>query len=233
MRYHSQNLTYDRLPTWRHGCAWWGNWHAEWHTFHDSHLLGVALWWCGFSIRLRWLSLYLRARERKHDGEWSVSWHDGALWIDHPWVRQMEWRSADPWWRKNITLPVVDWLIGKASHECVKGEPREVFVPMPEGSYRAVATPETRTWRHRWYWPVDRRESVWLDIPGGIPCSGKGENSWDCDDDGLFGCGGATPEEAIAHAVSASLMDRRRQGYDSRGTGRTPALVVNATKAAS
>jgi hypothetical protein len=70
------------------------------------------------------------------------------------------------------------------------------------------------------------RDGVKLDIPGGIPHNGKGENSWDCGDDGLWGCGGDTVEEAIGHAVSSVLRSRRRYGHDSHGTGREPVHVV-------
>jgi hypothetical protein len=51
-----------------------------------------------------------------------------------------------------------------------------------------------------------------LDIPGGIPHEGKGENSWDCGMDGLFGCSGATVAEAIANAVRHTQRDRERYG---------------------
>lgn len=227
MRYHHQNLTDGRLPLWRYGRAWWGKWNAEWSCFRDPYgLRQVAAFRWGFSLYMPYFGLHISRGERGAD--WCLSWRDGGLHISHPWVRQMEWRSAGPWWKKDITLPIADWLIGRARIEKIDGERREVIVPMPEGSYRATAQHCVYETRRRWYWPVDRRPSVWLNIPGGIPCSGKGENSWDCGDDGLFGCGGDTEEEAIAHAVRSSLRDRRRQGYDSKGTGRTPAIVLNA-----
>ncbi len=139
----------------------------------------------------------------------------------------MEWRRDDPWWRKDIVLHVVDWLIGRARCTTTKGEPSRVVIPMPEGSYLANATTESRVWRRRWYWPDRRHDSVWIDIPGGIPHSGKGENSWDCGDDGLFGTGGDTLEEAIANVVRSVLKSRRRYGHDSKATGRTPSVILN------
>lgn len=228
MRRHVQNLSDGRFATWRYGRGWLGRWHAEWFAFKPSGLLSISVWWFGFSIYLRWFGLYMSFGEKGRD--WSVSWHDGCLWLDHPWVREMEWRSDDLWWKKTIVLHVVEWLIGRSRCETVKGSPSETFIPMPEGCYRATATPETRTWRRRWYWPERRRDSVWLDIPGGIPRNGKGDNSWDCGDDGLFGCGGDTLEDAIAHAVRSSLRDRRRYGHDSKGTGREPVIVLNGVK---
>lgn len=228
MRYHHQNLTNGRLPLWRYGRAWWGKLHWGWHCFYPTSLLLVSVRRWGFSVYLRWFGFY--ASWNDDDGyehpQWEVSLHDGCVWLEHPWIRQGEWRWSDPWWRKQIVLHVVDWLIGGYRCETVKGEPFDVFVPMPEGSYRATATPKTMTWRRRWYWPIRRRESVWLKLDPGIPHSGKGENSWDCGDDALCGIGGDTVEDAIANAVRSSLRSRRRHEHDSHGTGREPVKII-------
>jgi hypothetical protein len=97
---------------------------------------------------------------------------------------------------------------------------------MPEGCYEAIATPESRTWTYR-FGIVKRRDSVDLRIDGGIPFSGKGENSWDCGDDGLYGTGGDTLEKAIGHVVTYVLERRKRYGYDSKGTGKQPVVILN------
>lgn len=221
MRWHTQNLSDGRMATWRNGRGWYGPFHAEWSAFRPSSLLLAGVWWSGFKVYLRWFSLYVSVGDSERErGEWGISWSDGVIRVTHPWVRRMEWRSADPWWKKDISLRVVDWLIGRTRCETIKGESRAVVVPMPEGNYDATAHHETRIWRRRWYWPTSRRDSVTLDIPNGIPFAGKGENSWDCGDDGLFGIGGDTEEDAIANAVKAVLRDRQKYGYDSRGTGR-------------
>jgi hypothetical protein len=140
----------------------------------------------------------------------------------------MSWRRDDPWWKKTIVLHIEDWLLGSCRCEHTYGDPFTVYVPMPEGSYKATATPETFVWRRRFYMPVRRREGVKLEIEGGIPHAGKGENGWDCGDDGLWGIGGDTVEKAIGNAVSSVLKSRRSYGYDSRATGRQPAIVLNA-----
>lgn len=229
MRWHTQNLSYDRLPTWRHGRGWFGPFHFEWSLFRDTNLLLAGAWLGGVNAYARWFGLFFGwgDSERNRHGHWEVSWSDGSLRISHPWVRQMEWRSADPWWRKDMRLRVVDWLIGRTRCETIQRGVRAVVVPMPEGSYRAVAKSETRIWRRRWYWPELRRDSVTLDIPGGIPFAGKGENSWDCGDDGLFGTGGDTVEDAIANAVRSVLRSRRKYGHDSNGTGRTVVFAAH------
>lgn len=231
--YHHQNLTDGRLPLWRHGRAWWRCLNWGWSIFHKHDLLLAGIGRRGFCLYLRWFGFYLtwsRRDDFADRGRWEVAWSDGALRLEHPWVRQDGWCRSDPWWKQAIRLPIVDWLIGRDRCETVQGAPVDVFVPLPEGSYRAVATPETRTWRRRWYWPLRRREDVRLDIPGGIPFAGKGENSWDLDDDGLFGCGGDSIEDAIGQAVESVLRYRRRRGHDAHGTGRQPLKVCNPLK---
>lgn len=226
MRFHVQNLSYDRLPTWRHGRGWLGRLHAEWSILRDTHLLLASVSLTGFSVYARWFSLFLDFGDsEERGGRFAVSWSDGTLRIEHPWERRNEWRSDDPWWKKSISLHVVDWLIGRARCETIDGETLNVVVPMPEGSYRATAKHQTRIWRRRWYWPDLRRDSVWLDIPKGIPFAGKGENSWDCGDDGLFGTGGDNVEDAIANAVQSVLRSRRKYGHDSHGTGTAPVFA--------
>lgn len=230
-RYHHQNLTDGKLPLWRYGRAWWGRLHWGWNLFWPTSLLLFGIGRRGCCLYLRWFGFYLQwspSDDFCDRGRWEISWHGGCLWLEHPWVRQDGWCRDDPWWRKQCVLHVVDWLIGRDRCETTKGQPVEVFVPMPEGCYRAIATPETYVWRRRFYVPLRRRDDVRLDIPGGIPFSGKGENSWDCGDDGLFGCGGDTIEDAIAQAVKSVLRARRRYGHDSKGTGRAPAVVLNA-----
>lgn len=222
MRWHTQNLSDGKQATWRHGRGWYGPLHVEWGAFHTTGLMLAGVWRGGFKVYLHSFSLFIDFGDNENArGEWAVSWSDGTLRLSHPWVRQMEWRSADPWWKKDISLRVVDWLIGRSRCETTKGESLDIVVPMPEGSYRATAQHETRIWRRRWYWPEHRRDSVYLDIPGGIPFAGKGENDWDCGDDGLFGIGGDSVADAVANAVRSAMRSRRKYGHDSNGTGRT------------
>lgn len=227
MRYHHQNLTDGRLPLWRHGRAWLGPIGWEWGLMRGRGF-SIAAGLSSAHLCLGFFSFYVHAaNESSRHGRFAIRFHDGIVWIEHPWERQMEWRSSDPWWKKSITLHVGDWLLGRSRCEITKGPPSTVYVPLPEGSYRALATPETFIWRRRFYVPMRRRDSVSLHIEGGIPYSGKGENSWDCGDDGLWGIGGATIEEAIGNAVASVLKSRRRYGHDSKGTGKRPAIVLN------
>jgi len=230
----AQNLSDGRLPLWRHGRTWVLRNRISIEWVIPGKRLGVGVGSGGFSIRTPIASLYVSSTRSElfRRRELDVYWNDGCLWICHPFERSGGWetRSSDPWWRNAICLHVVDWLIGKPRYEEIKGEPFAVFVPMPEGSYKALATPSRAIWRRRWYWPEQVRESVWLKIPGGIPHSGKGENSWDCGDDGLCGIGGDTLEDAVANAVRSSLKSRGRYGHDSKGTGRAPLAVMNGER---
>lgn len=236
MSYHHQNLSgrragQPRLPLWRYGRAWWGPFAWGWNLFYPTSLLSVSVRRWSASIYLHWFGFYISLRDDDNDrGRWDISWHDGALWMEHPWIRQDGWDRSDPKWRRGpVRLPIVDWLIGRAVCETTEQAMDPVLIPMPEGCYQAAVTRGARTWRRRWYWPLRHRVDIWLDIPGGIPHAGKGENSWDCGDDALCGIGGATIEEAIGRAVSSVLSSRTRHGLDSRGTGRQSlATVVNA-----
>lgn len=225
MRLRSQNLTDDRLPTWRHGRAWLGRWRAEWTCFYHPKLaVGVETGGYDdnqimFRLHLLLFGIYVSRAFRRcfADRELSLSWHDGSLWIKL-WCDD-DWDSRRPWHRNTITLHVKEWIIGSPSCDTTKGEPVACVVPMPEGSYPATATPESRTWTWR-FGRKKTRESYSLDIPGGIPFSGKGENSWDCGDDGLFGTGGDTLEKAIGNAVASVLEKRRRYGETEETRGR-------------
>jgi hypothetical protein len=63
-----------------------------------------------------------------------------------------------------------------------------------------------------------------VDIPGGIPHPGKGENSWDCGMDGVYGlsCEATTVDEAVAAVHACATKNRERYG----GPGWTPKLPV-------
>jgi hypothetical protein len=108
--------------------------------------------------------------------------------------RDGTWTKGQPWW--------YSWSIGKStflgktSTETFEGPRFPASVPMPEGNYFATWTEKRyvkrytgRLGRLRDRVAGPRQHSlVDLDIPGGIPHEGKGENSWDCGMDGLFGC---------------------------------------------
>lgn len=108
---------------------------------------------------------------------------------------------------------------GRTSHESEVVAAGVCTIPMPEGGYPATWEQKRSTWRHvRWPgkardWFRERsRTDVWVSVGGGIPCEGKGENSWDCGMDGVFGTGGPTLERAIGNYVAAVMRERERNG---------------------
>lgn len=111
---------------------------------------------------------------------------------------------------------IVDAIFGKA--QCFTDKPdwkrKECVVSMPEGDYPAVASFESRVWVRKRS-PFHRvRLSTWIDIPVGIPFSGKGENSWDMGEDALYGtgCEGHDIEKSIKEARESALRYREQRG---------------------
>jgi hypothetical protein len=150
--------------------------------------------------------------------ECKVSIHDWRLRFV-PWGKTMEWAKADPWWVRGVSLDVKELALGPTRYEAVQLRTAPLMIPMPEGLYAAQATIERCTWkRPRWF--PSMRTYVRVDVPKGIPFAGKGENSYDCDDDGLFGYSveGESLEKAIAHGIESVLKSRRRYGMPTADT---------------
>lgn len=146
--------------------------------------------------------------------EFSFSIYDWSIRLSI-WERWGEWRKVDPWWIRGVHLDLRDMVLGKQTcktEELASEIPCQV--PMPEATYRAVAKIERTTWRRK-RWFARTRTSAWLDIPKGIPHAGKGENSWDCGDDGLFGIGGDTIDDAVKRARETVLKSRKQYGNAS------------------
>lgn len=156
--------------------------------------------------------------DRGHDRQIGGYFHDWGFWY-HIWVGTMaSWSRDYPWcrwWRQGH----IDFrnLLGKPRHTCeVLRANIPVAIPMPEGVYHGVAKVECRRWK-RPLWFTMTRVSTWIEVPKGIPFQGKGENSWDCGDDGLVGCGvdGNDVDKAIGHYIASVLRSRRRYGHPS------------------
>ena len=147
--------------------------------------------------------------------DWGFHW---SIWVgpmaswsrDYPWCR----------WYRQHTVNFPDVLFGR--QRCTTELLRDgipLSIPMPEGVYAATAKVERRTWKRPRWFAFSRIETS-VDVPKGIPFAGKGENSWDCDDDGLFGYGvtGDDMAHAIAHGVESVLHSRKRYGQPSADT---------------
>lgn len=150
--------------------------------------------------------------------EFQISIHDWTIRVT-PWGRWGEWRNRDPWWIRGLSLDLRRLVLGDRVYEAEELALVPCHVPMPEGNYPAVAKVQrvTRGFS-RWFKRIGTE--VQLNIPKGIPFAGKGENSWDCDDDGLFGLGGDSIDDAIRRAQEAVTERRRRYGHASDNTVR-------------
>lgn len=229
----------------RHGRAWlhmgkytlgweWSLWRSFCHAHIDIRpdrestlgasvaLPGVAFWVhldTPWGHRLASLTRRRDGSEYGTDRRVGLSVHGWALLWDC-WADGMEWRSKDPrWMHGSFNFP--DRILGRQKYSTREIETRMVRVPMPEYGYPASATLTLDEWRRpRWPWPR-RLLRVNIEIPGGIPEPGKGENSWDCGEDATFGmtCVEPTIEAGIAHLVESVLSTRRRHG----GLNWTPA----------
>lgn len=166
-----------------------------------------------------------------------LSVHDWALWWQL-WMPLHMSRSSDPKWRSG-NFQILDAIFGKSKY--TKGpasEPEAVLVPMPERNYRGnVVTHQWSSTRPRWPFKFGPEVlfcdgvsyTLTMEPLDRIPYPGKGENSWDCDDDALHsisGTGGVA--NAIADAVRSVLRSRQKYGGSIRWKPEAPATTVEA-----
>lgn len=171
-----------------------------------------------------WLK-WARVDPESGDSRWYEARHTGFRFFPHDgcffsWeVDHGEgWSSSDPWWRRgSITKHSI---LGRLRVVTVEGDTGTTVVPTPEGSYPATWA-ETISTTSYVRFPgtlVDRirgprtHRYISLNIEHGIPVEGKGENSWDCGMDGVFGTSGSTVAEAVGNCVRAVLRYRQRYG---------------------
>lgn len=152
---------------------------------------------------LAWLALKVLPEWNFDDGEdrtFEVSVHDWAIWWTVWRDRMASWSRQVPRWRQGSWHPL-DTFLGKQKYSERPFHTGEIVVPMPERSYRGTIVLSEDTWK-RPRWPFSRRlVRAKVDMLKGeqIPEPGKGENSWDCGEDALFGWGG--PAESVSDAV--------------------------------
>lgn len=143
-----------------------------------------------------------------------ITIHNSTVWW-HVWCDDDGWVSGRPKWRDSNFAPL-DFFFGRQQHRVVSEEPaRTVDVPMPEKSYRATITMQIEEWaRPRLALFAKRIKRAHIEVPGGIPMPGKGENSYDCGDDATFGM--TVPAfgvgDAVGKLVGSVLHDRHRRG---------------------
>ena len=107
---------------------------------------------------------------------------------------------------------LLDVFLGRAKYSAVELEKVETSIPMPERSYPCTVTMQRAEWR-RPRWPFVRRVlRAEVEIPGGVPHPGKGTESYNCGDDGLYGL--TAPAQSVEDAIGmcvANVLDKRRR----------------------
>lgn len=182
----------------------------------DIHLGRVASVW--LRLRSRWTKwMQLKDYDVRHIG-FRFRPYEGAAFRWELWAKAHSWSSSDPCWMSGSVTP--NTFFGKNDGSKTVEDSGATQIPMPEGNY--LATWERVRYETRYTGRLGKvRDAVfgprshvsyWLDIPGGIPVEGKGENSWDCGMDGIFGTGGRSLEDAIGNAVRSVMRDRKRYG---------------------
>lgn len=149
------------------------------------------------------------------------------------------WRRGQPWWRSMKLTTTTILGRTKTTEDVTASGPTNVA--MPEGVYPATWKRTTYSHRHVRL-PgtlIDRvrgprqHTSIEIDVPGGIPVEGKGENSWDCGMDGVFSESGpdCTVAEATERLAASVVKQRKRHGGPHNLT--KPTTVAEAEQAAS
>lgn len=178
-----------KFRDWWSSRPWLKSWNEKFGGFPDSHRY-TDFDFISFSIF-----------------DWSLHWK--FLKFDWGWSATMP-KWMDGHWN------ILDKILGGSKYSKELISTHDVIIPMPEGGYPAVVKIERCTWkRPRWFAKVIEDASI--DIPWGIPHQGKGENSWDCGEDRLYGCGSRSTSlsKVIGDVVAAAL--RGREKYDGKG----------------
>lgn len=128
------------------------------------------------------------------------------------WAPQGYWSKEIPRWMDGH-FEIADAILGEHVYSERNFPMQHVEIPMPEGTYKATLVMQLATWkRARWPFPLTVMRAK-IEVPEGIPVPGKGENSWDCGPDALYGttCRANTPEAAIATLVESVLRTRKQR----------------------
>jgi hypothetical protein len=167
-------------------------------------------------VALGFVALYFSRDSEEREAKacrrgFNLCWNYWQRWFGDP---DQDGERVFYLWREGL----LDAVFGRTVYACSKGRKYDFTISMPEGAYAAKFTEETRIWT-RERWPLRKvRKSIGIDIPKGIPFAGKGENSWDMGDDGLFGTGsdGWDPWKAAESVKAIVLRHRKKYGEPSK-----------------
>jgi hypothetical protein len=203
----------------------------SWDSFDISLSVGgienVVLLHFGFLLFSVFLHLekvprFLERWVPEEERELSFKIHHNTIWI-YLFAEVDCWRNGD--WRRIVIHPD-DLLLGKDRCTTQFIEERPVDIHFDNRIYKATAKLEIRTWtRSRFSFLKRSKKDVTLEIEHGIPIPGKGENSYDIEDDALMGTGISSlnlekpwdelVEEAIQNAITN--VQRTRLKYGGEG----------------
>lgn len=141
---------------------------------------------------------------------------DGYVFVSL-WENPNEWNRSDPWWWK-FSINPVDKIFGHEKYTQREISASEQVIELPEASYAARVKMLECTWK-RPRWPFAKtmiRAEIEPVQP--IPAhAGKGENSYDLDDD--FSCGmtcpASTPSQAARIYADSIMRSRKKYGLPS------------------
>ena len=143
-------------------------------------------------------------RHRSGLRNFRIAFHDGAIWVSL-------WRNPHigfPW-----SFHFDDFFLGRQTHTREILESGETELVMEEGVYPARYELFESIWsRPRWPWTKRIRRGE-ISIDRGVPVPGKGENSWDLEDDMIYNliCPAETKEDLIG--ALRGVIRRRRRAY--------------------
>ena len=173
---------------------------------------------------LRRLTERMIGKEYPRDRELSATVREGlvsvTLWRPANHHRRGDRRNILWNWRRAATGRQVTRRVEKSRHSTV--------VLMPEGTYGAEVI--LSDVRHEW--PRFKRPKTYqtaeIKVEGGIPEPGKGENSWDIDDDATFGLsmGVKGDDSECVEQVGPFRAQGRGVGGVSHGSNVSPCTDV-------
>lgn len=195
---------------------------------NEDHTLYLGL---GFEVYVSW------DRRKGYDWpgqEWGVSIRGERLAVEwacddsemHYFTDAKGKRRSKPGagWEWHCYL--LDALLGDRRYSSVETGRETLTLVMPEGRYRADCVVDMATWqRPRWpWWPLTRRiERATIDFtpPVGIP--GKGENSYDCDDDATYSVTTPIKRGSLHATLEAFALDTLKTRQHRGGLNWAPA----------
>ena len=200
--------------------------------------LGVIVpWLASFGISLplptRWLRPWM-IQDRVFDLR--LGYIGDIAWIEVAWAqwaqdcgmtdyyrRERPRKYTDlqlwPGWQLKLRWPpLLDWVFGKRKYrqETRRSMPIQILMDMHQHDGLWTLR-ETWSERQRWPWRYHVRFYSDIDMPDPPQFAGKGENSWDCGNDGICGMSSRelTPLGAIGDYMAAVMKARAKYGMPS------------------